>query len=282
MNASRPMNSATSAASGTVPRPIRVAAQLHPQHGDYPAMRWAVLEAEELGYDIAYTWDHFFPLYGDPAGGHLECWTLLAAWAEATSRIELGSLVSCTSYRNPHLIADMTRTLDRISGGRTILGLGAGWFRRDYEEYGYGFGTFASRIDALGAALPEIRRRLGVLVPPPLRRPPIVIGGSGERRTLRLVAEHADGWHAGFPEQPAELEPKVAALRAWCERAGRDPADIEWGVGVEPDDLGRFLAQDADRYVEMGFTQFTLGFNGPHWAVDAGAAWLAWRDGRNR
>jgi probable F420-dependent oxidoreductase len=282
MNASSPMNAANGAASGTVSRPIRVAAQLHPQHGDYPAMRRAVLEAEELGYDIAYTWDHFFPLYGDPAGGHLECWTLLAAWAEATSRIELGPLVSCTSYRNPHLIADMARTLDRISGGRTILGLGAGWLRRDYDEYGYEFGTFATRIDALGAALPEIERRLDVLLPPPLRRPPIVIGGSGERRTLRLVAEYADGWHAGFPEQPAELEPKVAVLRAWCERAGRDPADIEWGVGVEPDDLGRFLAQDADRYVGMGFTQFTLGFNGPRWTVDAGAAWLAWRDGRNR
>lgn len=282
MKATNPTNAAYGRVSGTVPRPIRIAAQLHPQHGDYPAMRRAVLEAEQLGYDIAYTWDHFFPLYGDPAGGHLECWTLLAAWAEATNRIELGPLVSCTSYRNPHLIADMTRTLDRISGGRSILGLGAGWFRRDYEEYGYEFGTFASRIDALGAALPEIRRRLDVLVPPPLRRTPIVIGGSGERRTLRLVGEHADGWHAGFPGRPAELEPKVAALRAWCERAGREPADIEWGVGVEPDDLGRFLAKDADRYVEMGFTQFTLGFNGPRWTVDAGSPWLAWRDGRNR
>ena len=196
----------------------------------------------------------------------------------ATQRIELGPLVACNSYRNPHLLADMARTVDRISGGRTILGIGAGWFRRDYEEYGYEFGTAATRLAALGRALPEIRRRLDALNPSPVRRPPLLIGGSGERVTLRLVARWADAWHAGFPDRPAELEPKVSALRRWCEEAGRDPGEIEWGVGVEPYDLDRFLAEDAAAYVSMGFTQFTLGFNGPNWDVDAGARWLAWRD----
>ena len=259
-------------------RPIRIAAQLHPQHGDYPATRRAVNRAEALGYDIAYTWDHFFPLYGDPAGAHLECWSLLAGWAEATSRIELGPLVSCTSYRNPNLLADVVRTVDRIAGGRMILGLGAGWNQRDYDEYGFEFGSVGSRIDGLEAALPVIKQRLERLNPAPARRPPILIGGWGERRTLRLVAEHADSWHAFFPDRPSDLEPKVAALRRWCGEAGRDPAEIEWGVGVEPDDLERFLAQDARTYVDMGFTQFTLGFNGPGWTVDRGAPWLAWRD----
>ena len=263
-------------------RPIRVAAQLHPQHGDYAAMRRAVLQAEELGYDIAYTWDHFFPLYGDRDGAHLECWSLLAAWAEATSRIELGPLVACNSYRNPNLLADMARTVDRISGGRLILGVGAGWRQRDYVEYGYPFGTMGDRIEALGEAIPVIVQRLGALRPPPVRRPPLVIGGVGLRRTLRLVARYADGWHAMFPERPAELEPAVTALVGWCREIGRHPADIEWGVGVEPEDLDRFLRQDAEAYVAMGFTQFTLGFNGPDWAVDDGADWLAWRDGRNR
>jgi probable F420-dependent oxidoreductase len=262
-------------------RPIRVAAQLHPQHGDYAGLRDGVLQAEELGYDIAYTWDHFFPLYGNPDGAHLECWSLLAAWAEATERIELGPLVSCVSYRNPQLLADIARTIDRISGGRLILGLGAGWFRRDYDEYGYEFGTAGTRLTALGEALTTIDRRLERLNPPPERRLPILIGGTGERRTLRLVAEHADGWHAGFPERPAELEPKVAALRAWCATVGRDPLAIEWGLGVEPDDLERFLAEDAETYVAMGFSQFTLGFNGPAWSVGAGTPWLAWRDRRN-
>jgi len=262
-------------------RPIRLAAQLHPQHGTYRALRRAAIEAESLGYDILYTWDHFFPLYGARDDAHFECWTLLAAWAEATERIEIGPLVSCNSYRNAHLLADIARTVDHVSAGRTILGIGAGWFRRDYEEYGYDFGTVGSRLTALEQALPEIRRRLDVLDPPPVRPLPLLIAGAGERRTLRLVAEHADGWHAGFPDRPAELEPKVAALRRWCDEVGRDPATIEWGLGVEPEDLDRFLAEDADTYLEMGFTQFTLGFDGPAWDVKAGASWLSWRDARN-
>lgn len=263
-------------------RPIRIAAQIHPQHADYAPLRDAAIRAEELGYDVAYNWDHFFPLYGDPGGPHLECWTVLAGWAEATRRIEIGPLVSCTSYRNANLIADMARTIDRISNGRCILGVGAGWFRRDYEEYGYEFGTAGSRIETLAAAVRTIERRFDLLNPQPVRRPPILIAGQGERRTLRVVAEHADGWHAGFPDRPSELEPKVAALRHWCVEVGRDPAEIEWGVGVEPEDLKRFLVDDAPTYVEMGFSQFTLGFNGPDWNVDAGRPWLAWRDETNR
>jgi probable F420-dependent oxidoreductase len=263
-------------------RPIRIAAQLHPQHGEYRALRDAAVRAEELGYDIVYNWDHFYPLNGNPDGPHLECWSVLAAWAEATERIEIGPLVSCTSYRNPNLIADIARTVDVISGGRFVLGLGAGWFKRDYDEYGYEFGTAGSRIQALGAAVSVIESRLDRLNPPPVRRPPILIAGQGERRTLKIVAEHADGWHAGFPDTARELEPKVAALRRWCAEIGRDPSEIEWGVGVEPDDMARFMAEDAAAYLEMGFSQFTLGFTGPAWNVDAGQSWLAWRDELNR
>jgi alkanesulfonate monooxygenase SsuD/methylene tetrahydromethanopterin reductase-like flavin-dependent oxidoreductase (luciferase family) len=127
-----------------------------------------------------------------------------------------------------------------------------------------------------------IESRLDRLNPPPVRRPPILIAGQGERRTLKIVAEHADGWHAGFPDAPSELEPKVAALSRWCAEVGRDPAEIEWGVGVEPDDMERFMARDAAAYLEMGFSQFTLGFTGPAWDVDAGQSWLAWRDELNR
>lgn len=261
--------------------PIRIAAQLHPQHGDYPALRDAALAAEALGYDILHDWDHFFPLYGDPDGAHLECWTLLAAWAEATSRIELGPLVACNSYRNPNLLADMARTVDRISAGRVILGVGSGWFRRDHEAYGYPFGTAGSRLADLETALPVMRARLEQLIPPPVRRIPILIAGTGRRRTLRLVAEHADAWHAGFPDRPEDLDAPVEALRGWCSSIGRDPASIEWGVGVEPDDLDRFLREDAPSYVERGFTTFTLGFNGPGWHVERARAWLDWRDQLN-
>ena len=261
--------------------PIRIAAQLHPQQGAWPELRAAALRSEELGYDIVYTWDHFYPLYGDRDGPHFECWSMLAAIAEATSTIELGPLVTCNSYRNPQLYADIVRTVDHISGGRVINGIGAGWFRRDYEEYGYEFGTVGSRLGALERAIPVMLERFEKLNPAPIRRPPLLIAGVGERRTLRLVAQYADGWHAMFPERPEELVPKVAALRRWCEEIGRDPAEIEWGLGLEPDDLERFLAEDVEAYLEMGFTQFTLGFNGPDWTVDIGAPWLQWRDRLN-
>ena len=265
----------------TPTRQIRIAAQLHPQQGDYPQLRDAAIRAEELGYDIAYNWDHFFPLYGDRDGPHLECWTVLAAWAEATKTIEIGPLVACITYRNPQLLADMARTVDRISGGRVILGIGAGWNRRDYEEYGYEFDTMGGRIKAMGEAIPLIQHRLDVVNPPPARRPPLLIAGTGERRTLPLVARYADAWHATFPDRPEELEPAVATLRRWCDEIGRDAAEIEWGLGVEPEDIERFLARDADVYVEMGFTQFTLGFNGPSWQVDGGVPFLRWRDEMN-
>jgi alkanesulfonate monooxygenase SsuD/methylene tetrahydromethanopterin reductase-like flavin-dependent oxidoreductase (luciferase family) len=176
----------------------------------------------------------------------------------------------------------MARTVDHISGGRLVLGIGSGWFRRDYQEYGYEFGTAGWRLDRLGEALPRIEARLGKLNPPPLRRVPILIAGGGLRKTLRMVAKHADSWHGGFPDHPEEQEPKVAALLRWCDEMGRNPGEIEWGLGVEPEDLDRFLAEDAPAYVEMGFTQFTLGFNGPDWGLGPGRDWLAWRDEMNR
>ena len=258
--------------------PIRIGVQLQPQHApDYAQIRDAVRRCEDLGVDIAFNWDHFYPLYGDPDGAHYECWTMLGAWAEQTSRIEIGALVSCNSYRNPELLADMARTVDHISDGRLILGIGSGWMQKDYEQYGYEFGTAGSRLDDLAAALPRINSRLAKLNPAPTRAIPILIGGHGERKTLRLVAEHAEIWHS-FTN--ADTYPgKAAALARHCADTGRDPETIERSSGVDGrDDVT--LTANADALARLGVTLMTVGCDGPDYDLGPAAALVRWRDRR--
>jgi probable F420-dependent oxidoreductase len=259
-------------------RKIRLGLQIQPQHARYEELRAAAMRADEMGFDIVYNWDHFFPLSGDPDGAHFECWTMLASFAEVTERVEIGALVTCNSYRNPNYLADMARTVDHISGGRLILGLGSGWFRRDYEEYGYEFGTAGSRLRDLDANLPIIEDRLARLNPPPRRDIPILIGGGGEKVTLRIVAEHADIWH-GFGDAET-ISHKIGVLERWCSEVGRDPAEIEHSVGVPRSRHGDVSHGDA--LVEAGAHQLTLGVDGRSLDVEHLAPWIGWRDRRNR
>jgi probable F420-dependent oxidoreductase len=254
-----------------VTRQVRIGVQLQPQHADYAEIRRAVAAAEEAGVDVIFNWDHFFPLYGEADGKHFECWTMLGAWAEATERVEIGALVTCNSYRNPELLADMARTVDHISDGRLILGIGAGWFQRDYDEYGYEFGTAGSRLADLEEALPRIEKRWAALNPAPVRDIPVLIGGGGEKKTLRYTARHADIWH-GFGDLDTVIR-KSAILDEWCRTEGRDPSEVERSVGVEgsPGEKGQPL-------LDAGVTLFTIGLGGPSYDLARLTDWLAWRD----
>ena len=225
---------------------MKIGVQLHPQATTVEQMRAAWRAADELGVDSLWTWDHFFPLYGEKDAAHFEAYTLLAAMAADTRQAMTGALVSCYSYRNPNLLADMARTVDHISGGRFILGLGSGWFQRDYEEYGYEFGTVVGRLKALEAGLPVIRDRLAKLNPGPVNGTlPLMIAGGGEKITLRLVAEHADMSNVFGPVENARHKHEV--LDRWCEKIGRDPAEIERTVLLKPEELAQ-----ADDYAEAG------------------------------
>lgn len=256
--------------------PIRVGVQIQPQHSTFAQMQQAWRDAEQLGADSIYTWDHFYPLYGEPDGAHYEGVASLTALAASTERARVGALVFCNSYRNPQLLANVHTTIDQLAGGRVIFGIGAGWFERDYDEYGYEFGTAPERLRALGRDLPLIKERLAKLNPQAVGPMPILIGGAGEKVTLRLVAEHADMWHA-FGNTETYLA-KSEILAEHCAKVGRDPNEIErvWGAqdGIE---------KHADGLAAAGVSEVTVGIGGSPTGYDLGPLreMIQWRDRHN-
>lgn len=264
---------------------VQVGVQLWPGGTpDYRTWREAVLQAEELGADAIFGYDHFhkpFTLPSEdglpqllpeqPDVNNFEGWMALASWAEITERAEIGLLVTGVGYRNPDLLADMARTVDHISGGRLILGLGSGWYEKDYTVYGYDFGTVTSRMDLFETNLARIEHRLTQLVPAPVRKIPILIGGMGVRRTLPIVARHADIWHTFASVD--EYRRKNAILKDLASEAGRDEQAIQRAVHW----TGR---DNADAFVKEGATLFTSEIHPTNDGYDFSELkdMIAWRD----
>ncbi len=222
----------------------------------YAAIRDMAQAAEAAGFDSIWLFDHLlFRSPGSPTVGIWECWTLLTALAAATSRIELGTLVLCNPFRNPALLAKMAHTLDEVSGGRLILGLGAGWNRPEFDAFGF---SFERRVDRFAEALQIVKPllRAGRVdfrgthyqapdceIVPAGPRPegiPLLVGAFGPRM-LRLAARHADLWNTAWVGQPRELTPRIAELRAACADVGRDPGTLPVTAGVQAifPDLGQ-------------------------------------------
>ena len=257
----------------------------------FPTVIAQAREAEAAGYDSLFVMDHFYqlPMLGTPDQPMLEAYTALGALATATERMQLGTLVTGNTYRNPTLLAKVITTLDVVSAGRAVLGIGAGWFELEHRQLGFEFGTFTDRFNRLEEAMqildPMIKGERptfsgqwysteSAMAEPRYReRIPVLIGGGGERKTLRLVAEHADIWHsfASAEEFPA----KAQVLAQHCETVGRDPATIERSASAGN---GSAVIGNAEALVGLGVTMLTVGCDGPDYDLSDAEALCRWRD----
>ncbi len=227
---------------------VKIGALCWNQWTDWPSLLDAGIRADRLGYDTLWTWDHLYPIVGDSHGPIFEGWLVLTAWAQATQRIRIGLMVGANTFREPTLVAKMATTLDHISNGRAILGIGAAWFREEHDAFGLRFGDGPpERLRWLGEALPVIRgmldgtepsatgprysaRKVRNLPAPIQPHLPILVGGGGERVTLKLVARYADANNVGGGI--GNVRRKEAILRQHCEAVGRDHTEIERTTGI--------------------------------------------------
>jgi F420-dependent oxidoreductase-like protein len=224
--------------------PMRFGLQLWGQATSWADFRDAALRAERTSWDGVWTWDHLLAIFGPWEQPIFEGWSVLAALGPVTERVKLGLMVGANTFRNPGLTAKLATTLDHVSDGRAVLGIGGAWFEREHDAYGIDFGSgFGERLDRLDESVMLLRRLLDgeriahhegryyrmqdALVEPRPIQPhlPILIGGSGPKKTLRTTARYADAWNtSGWLE---EVRAKVADLEGHCADVGRDPAEIE-------------------------------------------------------
>jgi F420-dependent oxidoreductase-like protein len=279
--AEAPAPAAAAAAKGA----LRFGVQTPPQHTGYADILRVWEEADELGLDSAYVFDHLMPIFSDPDGPCFEGWTLLAALAARTRRIKVGVLVTGNTYRNPALLAKMAATVDHVSDGRLILGLGAAWFEREHQAYDFDFHTAGERARRLVEAV-ELMKQLftrgkstfagkyyalrdAPFEPKTVQKPhpPILIGGMGPKVIQPLAARHADIWHffvrSGEPEEARKIGEGFDAI---CRKVGRDPAAIEKSISLRAGDFeGGDEAARARvaKYADAGVRHFILSLSPP-------------------
>jgi alkanesulfonate monooxygenase SsuD/methylene tetrahydromethanopterin reductase-like flavin-dependent oxidoreductase (luciferase family) len=228
---------------------FKIGINLWSQVGTWPELLDTARLVEELGYEELWTWDHVKAIFGDPDQPIFEGWTTITAWAMATKKVRLGLMVGANTFRNPALVAKIVTTLDHVSGGRAILGIGGAWFELEHREFGIEFGRSpGERLDWLDESVSAIRTLVsggsvtspagghynfdGLTISPlPLqKRLPILIGGNGRTKTLRTLAKYGDKWNAfGLPAEVRELD---GVLRRHCEEVGRDEREIERSINL--------------------------------------------------
>jgi alkanesulfonate monooxygenase SsuD/methylene tetrahydromethanopterin reductase-like flavin-dependent oxidoreductase (luciferase family) len=222
---------------------VKLGALVWPQYTDWESLRETGTLVDRLGYDSLWTWDHLYPIVGDPDGPMFEGYMTLAGWAQSTERVQLGLMVGANTFRNPALVVKMITALDHMSNGRMWLGIGGAWFETEHTAFGIDFGSgFGERLDWFDEAVELMRNMLSggpasargrfykakdVLNNPPSvqEKLPIMIGGSGERKTLHTVAKYADGWNTGGDLERVRHKDEV--LRRWCDEVGRNESEIE-------------------------------------------------------
>lgn len=261
----------------------RHAIKTPPHHATWAEFLAVWQEADRIEvFESAWNWDHFYPLAPPYDGPNLEGWTMLAALAQATSRLRIGAMVNGMHHRHPAVTANMAATLDHISGGRFELGMGAGWNEMESNAYGIELGTLRERSDrfeeGMAVIVSLLRNRVtnfdgdyfqladALCEPRPVQdRLPIVIGGKGRTRTLRTVARFADQWDMTFPEQPSDWLELDEVLREHCEAVGRDHTEIARSVhlGFDPDVDPAQLADHASGFFEAGVDIVVWSMRGP-------------------
>ena len=289
---------------------IKFGANCWNQYTDWASLREAGIRADRVGFDSIWTWDHVYPIVGSHEGPMFEGWLTLAAWAERTERASIGLMVGANTFRNPALVAKMATTLDHISAGRAVLGIGGAWFETEHRAFGLRFGKSpGERLRWLDEAARIMR---GMLAgeepsgdrfyrthevrndPPPVQaRLPILIGGGGEKKTLRIVARYADACNLGGGVENVKRKDEI--LRRHCAEVGRDESEIERTVGIgtciirdDPAEAQRVLkamfehngdaepwkaqlvgtpeqvAEQLRPYLGIGFRHFIVGFPAPY------------------